>query len=124
MANRRVEGSVSRRERFEGAHEIGKREGAAPALAVSRLIEPDYAIPAGEERCDEAPELHAPAAPAMDQQNRWRPERPGLPDGKRARACDDGFAPCVDRLRPPARVAWRHGEQPFGVAGRHNRRLP
>ena len=55
MANRRVEGSVSRRERFEGAHEIGKRDGAASALAVSRLIEPDHAIPAGEERCDEAP---------------------------------------------------------------------
>src|SRR6266567_4114668 len=63
MADRRVEGSVSRRERFEGAHEIGKRDRVAFALAVSRLIEPDDAIAAGGERRDEAPKLHAPAAP-------------------------------------------------------------
>src|SRR5437762_14250189 len=96
MADRGLERPMRGGERFDRAYEIRQRDRAVPALAVSRLIEPDDAIPVGEQWRDEASPLHAAPAPAMDQQDRRRVKRSGLPDGKRTCARDDRFPSSVD----------------------------
>src|SRR5580658_9677694 len=110
MAYRRGHRPMGGDERFHRAYEIGEGDGAAPIFTVPGLIEPECPIARCEQRCDEAAHLQPAAAPAVNEQDgggRWRP---GLPDGERMPARDDGLSPRIDRMCSPASVTRGQGE--------------